>query len=113
MKLWAPAIAWAVVLFWLSHRPGSDLPTLFEGADKLAHFALYAPLGFLLARATGAPWAALSLAVLYGVSDEWHQSFVVGRSPSLADLAADAVGGGAGAWLWRLRRSPVAGGEAR
>ena len=51
MKLWAPAIAWAVVLFWLSHRPGSDLPTLFEGADKLAHFALYAPLGAVAGRA--------------------------------------------------------------
>jgi VanZ family protein len=39
----------------------------------------------------------LAAAVLYGVSDEWHQSFVPGRDPSWDDLATDAVGAVAGA----------------
>ena len=47
------------------------------------------------------------LAVFYGISDEFHQSFVSGRTPSLVDLLADAVGalvGISGSWvLLRLR----------
>ncbi len=41
-------------------------------------------------------------AVLYGISDEFHQSFVSGRTPSMADLLADAAGALAaisGSWL--------------
>jgi VanZ family protein len=34
----------------------------------------------------------VGIGVLYGVSDEWHQSFVAGRNPSAADLAADVAG---------------------
>jgi len=42
------------------------------------------------------------VAVFYGISDEFHQSFVSGRTPSMADLLADAVGALAaisGSWL--------------
>ncbi len=42
------------------------------------------------------------VAVLYGISDEFHQSFVSGRTPSMADLLTDAVGALAaisGSWL--------------
>ena len=49
-------------------------------------------------------WAVL-LAVGYGVTDEWHQSFVPGRTPELRDLLADAVGSTFGAgvvWLWSI-----------
>jgi VanZ family protein len=47
--------------------------------------------------------------VAYGVTDEWHQSFVPGRSADAIDLVADAVGaglaaGGLGAWGIMLRR---------
>jgi VanZ family protein len=41
--------------------------------------------------------AAVVLSTLYGVSDEWHQSFVPGRSPDVLDVAADAVGSTIGA----------------
>ena len=47
------------------------------------------------------------LAVCYGISDEFHQSFVSGRTSSVVDLLADAVGalvGISGSWvLLRLR----------
>ena len=48
------------------------------------------------------------VAVAYGMSDEFHQSFVLGRTPAVADVLADAVGAfvgiSAGWFLLRLRR---------
>jgi VanZ family protein len=41
--------------------------------------------------------AAVLAGSLYGVTDEWHQSFVPGRTPAADDLVADAVGSLAGA----------------
>ena len=41
------------------------------------------------------PWVfllAFAISVLYGVSDEYHQSFVPGRDPSLLDWLVDALG---------------------
>ena len=32
------------------------------------------------------------IGAFYGASDEWHQRFVPGRSPSLGDWAADVAG---------------------
>lgn len=64
----------------------------------MAHLGLYGVLGGTLSwarRSSGGrtPHALLILlGLLYGVSDEWHQSFVPGRTPSAGDLAADGVG---------------------
>jgi len=71
----------------------------------VAHAVLYAVLGASLARgarkaAWSVPgWALVLLGSLYGVSDEWHQSFVPGRDPSLGDWAADTVGVLLGYWI--------------
>jgi VanZ family protein len=35
---------------------------------------------------------ALLLCLLYGMSDEFHQSFVPDRTPSVLDVAADTIG---------------------
>lgn len=32
------------------------------------------------------------IGAIYGLSDEWHQSFVPGRDCSVYDVAADALG---------------------
>jgi VanZ family protein len=110
VRAWGPALLWAAVIFALSSR--STLPVgLASGGDKLAHFAAYAVLGFLLARGGRAYSLALAwpilLGVLYGASDELHQSLVPGRAPELADWLADAAGALAGAFLYyRWRRSP-------
>jgi VanZ family protein len=76
-------------------------------SDKSWHSAGYAVLGALMLRGLAAArWsrvtvlraaAAVVLSTLYGVSDEWHQSFVPGRSPDVLDVAADAVGSTIGA----------------
>ena len=64
---------------------------------------MYSGFGFFFSRAV-APfqhqrhlrkvvlWGLLG-AVLYGLSDEFHQSFVPNRSPEWADLASDGIGG--------------------
>ena len=41
-----------------------------------------------------ATWA-LVLAVLYGATDEFHQSFVPGRDMSVSDLMVDLIGASA------------------
>ena len=47
---------------------------------------------------------AVCLATLYSVSDEFHQSFTPGRSPSIADVLIDAIGAVIGLGLWALIR---------
>lgn len=75
--------------------------------DKLYHFVEYAILGGLLAlafakappRGFPAKWgwgAAALIAILYGASDEWHQTFVPGRLATIADWVADLLGSIAG-----------------
>lgn len=66
---------------------------------KTAHFCEYALLGFLWAaalKAQGASRQGMLLAPLAGLvyagADEWHQSFVPGRSPGLRDVAIDFCG---------------------
>jgi VanZ family protein len=100
---WGPALACAAVIFALSSV--GSLPAPPGGlTDKHAHFLTYGVLAALIvwgltnctpSRTTwGIAAAAVVLATLYGVSDEWHQSFVPGREVSALDLAAD-VGGAA------------------
>lgn len=96
---WGPAVLWAGALFVSSALPGTDRPPLlFAGEDKLAHGVLYAVLGVALARGwlrsgrTWPVWLPPLLGILYGVTDEWHQSWVPGRDPDPLDLAADTLG---------------------
>lgn len=91
--------------FVASHQPVIEIP--FGAPDYVAHAVAYGVLGALLVWAcAGAVWSrmaatlmvpAVVLAVLYGASDEFHQSFVAGRDASVVDLIADAVGASAGA----------------
>lgn len=111
-SLWAPALLWAGLLFYMSSRA---LPEAPPGSDKIAHFCAYALLSALLLRAlhrgagpVRAPLAltAVALATLYGVSDELHQSFVPGRDASVLDVCADFAGAATAAVvLWGARAS--------
>lgn len=116
-RAWLPALAWAGTIFFLSSRSSlPEGPELIPGFDKVAHFGAYALLGLLLAhavRATGLPLvAAVALGWLYGASDEWHQSFVPGRSVELLDWVADALGVLAGVYLFKLWHARRRRGEA-
>lgn len=102
---WGAAAAWGVLIFLLSSQSDPPSPSWLSAVplyDKMAHFLLYAVLCALLARALrfesapvlnrGALIIAVAIAALYGVSDEWHQSFVPGRQPDPLDWTADTLG---------------------
>lgn len=106
-----PALAWAGVIFFGSSLHGGNVP---GGWSVEGHFLEYAVLGalvlFALARSregTGIALIALLLCSLYGVSDEFHQSFVPGRMPDPMDWMVDTIGASVGisaSLLWRKRR---------
>jgi VanZ family protein len=109
---WALVLGWMAVIFILSAQP--DLPHPSLGWLNLAiscsaHAFVYAVLALLLAWAFGTDRRALfwafSLAMLYGLSDEFHQAFVPGRVADPLDLLCNGAGAGValGAWA-RLRR---------
>jgi VanZ family protein len=102
------AFAWMGFIFYLSSLP--NIPYLGHGwytgfRDVAGHFTVYAVLAVLWERALA--WAgvrraerwAFIIAVIYGLSDEFHQSFVPGRSSDLFDVATDAAGAAFGLWL--------------
>ncbi len=74
------------------------LPFSMHIVRKLAHFTIYAMLGFntfYMYRKYGVKHYALYALVtciLYACSDEWHQSFVSGRSPQITDICIDTCG---------------------
>jgi VanZ family protein len=81
---------------------------------KGAHFTEYAILALLAARAFSTSsheplrshWflVSLLLVVIYALSDEFHQSFVASRTPSIYDCFIDSWGGLTGLMLLAFRR---------
>ncbi len=72
----------------------------FEHQDKLHHAGAYFIMA-LLAWISFKQWVngstllallSVSFCSLYGISDEWHQSFVEGRRPDVIDWVADTSG---------------------
>ena len=115
---WLPLLAWMGIIFWFSSQPQPfEMPESWqqELVGKAGHVIGYAGLGLLWWRALAAHRSiserrvlalAFLLPVLYAVSDEYHQTFVPGRSGSLMDVLIDAAGAGIGLWLlhrWRKR----------
>ena len=100
---WLPAVLWAVVIYRLSATPGSQVPPWLPA--PAGHFAEYALLGacLVIPFQRRPVWVAVIVAVVtasvYGITDEWHQSFVPGRMPDVADWAVDTAGAIAGASL--------------
>ncbi len=111
-----PLLAVMTGIFLLSHQTGDDLQLpLLPGLDKLGHAFIYALLAvvalFAIAPyqarpATRAAAAVLLFCLFYGLSDEYHQSFISGRSASGWDLVADGVGAAAVVFLWLRRALP-------
>lgn len=118
LRRWWPPLAWMGLIFYLSAQP--DLPQapgpwLDKLIKKAGHAAGYGILSLLYLRALsrgGAPTdrlrlLSLILAVAYGASDEFHQSFVPGRHCSAVDVLIDGAGATLAMALERWVRSHV------
>ncbi len=103
---WLPPLAWMGLIYVLSdqpdlpHAPGPWLDMVLK---KGAHAGAYGILAWLYlrilrhragARRSGRTLRVVSiaLAVMYALSDEYHQTFVPGRNGNWLDVAVDSVG---------------------
>lgn len=100
---WAAVVAWAAMIFVASDQQGlaiSEDPGVDRPFRHTAHVVVYAGLAALLVwalagRRLPSPGRAVAggvLAVLYGVTDEWHQTMVPTRTGRPEDLVWDAIG---------------------
>jgi len=98
-------------IFWQSSKsgiPGNEFTAV------IGHLVEYSVLAYLYYKTIAGSsrefqlWAALLailLVVTYGVSDEWHQSWVPTRHPDIWDVATDMVGALAMmSFVWNRRR---------
>lgn len=109
---YVPAIVWMTVLFIFSAQTGSELdndwlPWVQKALPGLQsfnpmHYVSYFVLGLTIAYAIGrsaSSWlgglAIVAICTAYGVTDEWHQSFVPMRTPDVNDLLHDTIGAAA------------------
>ena len=102
-----------IVLFMLSTLPGND-PFLnsVHLSDKAEHFIAYFVLGITFCiwipsktwfkRTLICGIFVVLLCTIFGASDEYHQTFVPGRSGDLYDLAVDSTGGVVAAFTYFL-----------
>jgi VanZ family protein len=96
------------LIFGLSATPdlNSGLGPIDLYLRKAAHMTIYALLWLTLVRAMGwrRPLVATAIALLYAISDEFHQTFVGGRHGAPLDVAIDGVGMAVAALAWELTR---------
>jgi VanZ family protein len=111
--LWLWPLLVMAAIFFLSAQPNlnSGLGAIDTIGRKLAHLAEYALLAILWWRALRtrtssrrAALGALLIASLYAASDEYHQSFVEGRSGDALDWAIDSFGAAVGLLLRERRQ---------
>lgn len=112
LQYFLPPLVWMAFIFLLSSR--STVPQTPGVSSQIAaaagHVVVYGILAILTARSlshltdrftivAGSAWA---LSVAYGISDEFHQSFVSGRYATVEDVLFDAAGAAIGMILYRL-----------
>jgi VanZ family protein len=110
-----PVLIYAGMIFFLSSL--SQFPMAVpsvRGLDKMAHFAEFYLFGCLIYRWLGSfnheiirktiSPVTILMGILYGLSDEWHQSFVPGRDATLWDVLFDALGVTAAAIIYPMIR---------
>ncbi len=116
IRRWFPAAVLMAFIFLASATPGSQMPEFgfWDGlVKKGGHMIGYGLLAAAYARALNSRGKlkppllllAVCLAVLYGIADEWHQSYTPGRYPSARDVFIDAAGAILGVSLWHRIRT--------
>lgn len=99
---WLPAILLMGIIFVLSSLPAERIPFfgrydvfVKKGAHALGYGMLALAYAYALPSRISLParWGlSLCMAVLFALSDEFHQSFVEGRNSSLTDVFIDGFG---------------------
>lgn len=112
LERWLPLLSWMTIIFLVSHQPAQELPA-FGVWDMLVkkggHFMAYAILAILSRRvAAGNQYAsewAMGITAVYAISDEFHQTFIPGRTGTPVDVIIDCLGGltGLAVWVWCRR----------
>ncbi len=107
-----PVLLWMAFIFTLSSVPRTNVPNLFPYFHIAVHFTEYSVLSFLCARAVNhyyPDWnfarisvMALAITILFAVSDEWHQTFVPGRTGRISTVFSDSIYAVLGAGLFML-----------
>ena len=106
-----PLITVMGIIFFLSNQPGDsldlpDLPDLDKALHSIAYgvLALSALFAIPEQKYQANPYWISGLVVmfclLYGISDEFHQTFVPGRFSSVLDLVADTIGAVVVVFVW-------------
>jgi VanZ family protein len=100
---WLPVLMYCAVIFIQSAYPAMEHLSDVPFGDKYLHVLGYAFLGVLFFRAFRslhfqdrlflAILLSIAAATGYGISDEFHQSFVPYRTADVMDVLADMVGG--------------------
>jgi VanZ family protein len=95
-------LAWMGLIFWLSsmHKLPKTVDGIGDLQNVLGHFGAYGILAALVfwalvphLRSSRTLALVTMLVVLaYGSSDEYHQSFVPGRTPDVKDILVDMTG---------------------
>ena len=88
------------LIYWLSSQKFLPAQSLFSVQDKVEHAGAYFIMSLLawrcfrhgITQAIFVFWWAVGFCSFYGATDEWHQSFVVGRNASSLDWLADSLG---------------------
>jgi VanZ family protein len=97
-----PALLCSMGIYYFSSLPQAPfVMTTFQWQDKIFHFFAYFFYGATLALAVhyhlgknvkkNIPWI-LIIGCLFALSDEFHQSFVPGRTSEIGDIIADCLG---------------------
>jgi len=92
------AIGWTIVILIAVTVPGSSLPNLDFGVDKIGHFGLFAIFGWLWMWAIRLPvptrtWWVLTGGFVYAGMTEIYQGLLPWpRIPSLNDAIANMLG---------------------
>ena len=103
LNSYIPIVLWSGFIFLLSNQPVLPGPQLYTWDfifKKCAHIFVYFVLFLLVNRGISIhfdgkskkSYLALLFTIVYAMTDEFHQSFIPGRSSTIRDLGYDGLG---------------------
>ena len=113
-KYWLPPFLWSLLIFKFSSRMLPSTSDFYWNdfiVKKSAHIVMYATYAMLIFRAFKGSGIdkkrsivlAFVISLAYAFSDEFHQSFVPGRTARIYDLVFDTIGASVSLFtIWKL-----------